>query len=179
MRLTSNSSSLDPSKSSRPRPPSPGPPLNSCSHTASQGRLWHASPAFPSCLGPGLRHSSGKASSSAHYRNLIWIPRDQEDLVESDSHRGEMLRPAHSWLILAPPERQQSLPASQMSQPCTAGWLVAAGSQFSEHRGQSRFRVGEGRLRAPGIKEGAVGNVQKRDLSLSSSSLCPQGKLQN
>lgn len=29
-----------------------------------------------------------KASSLAHYQNLIWIPRDQEALVESGCHKG-------------------------------------------------------------------------------------------
>lgn len=52
-----------------------------------------------SCLGPEAGTGHGRPPT----------PRDQEDLVGSDSHRGEMRRPAHSWLIPAPPECLWSL----------------------------------------------------------------------
>lgn len=46
--------------------------------------------ASPAVWGHAVSRARGlwKASSSAHYRNLIWIPRDQEDLVESGCHKG-------------------------------------------------------------------------------------------
>lgn len=46
--------------------------------------------ASPAVRGNAASRARGlcKASSSAHYRNLIWIPRDQEDLVGSGCHEG-------------------------------------------------------------------------------------------
>lgn len=73
-------------------------------------------------------------------------PRDQEDLVESDSHRGEMLRPAHSWLIPAPPERPWSLaePAREPDVPGPeqlGGWWQQSSFSFSKHRARGGGRT--------------------------------------
>lgn len=77
--------------------------------TARQGRIQLV---FPAVWGRALNRATGlwKASSSAHYRNLIWIPRDQEDSVESDSHKG---RDAEADPKPANPRHPRGFPGAQ------------------------------------------------------------------
>lgn len=65
--------------------------------------------------------------------------------MESDSHQGEMLGPAHSWLIPAPPECPWSLaePAKGPDVPGSeqlGSWWQQS-TTFSKHRAQCGGRM--------------------------------------
>ena len=126
-----DSDALAPRKATGAKGTDPRPASQPPSSAACQGRSQHA---FPAVWGHAASWARGpwKASSSAHYRNLIWIPRDQEALVESGCHKGRDAEANPSQLIPGTPglfswSSGRGLPESQMSQLCTAGQRQQAG----------------------------------------------------
>ena len=88
-----------------------------------------------------------KASSSAHYRNLIWIPRDQEESVESGCHRGS---DAEADPKPAKPRHAQGFPGAQ-----------AEARQMSQLRALRSWAVSVGEAAAR-LAEGAGGHTAGR-----------------